>query len=205
MSEIITSVADSRREVKLAEKDIARFWSKVDKDGPIPAHVPEIGNCWVWIPRPHHDGYGVFSHTHTRQVRAHRFSFLIHAGYEARNLVLHSCDNPICVRPTHLRDGTVRENSADAVARGRTAVGERHGSRTRPESVQRGEQQGMSKLTESKVIEIREKYAVGNIGLVSLGEQYGVSHSLVGLIVKRKAWKHVGGPVAFRGHRPSKY
>jgi hypothetical protein len=25
-----------------------RFWEKVDKNGPVPAHRPELGPCWVW-------------------------------------------------------------------------------------------------------------------------------------------------------------
>ena len=33
-----------------------RFWSKVDKNGPIPSHRPELGPCWIWIAR--RDRYG---------------------------------------------------------------------------------------------------------------------------------------------------
>src|ERR1035437_916757 len=25
-----------------------RFWAKVDRNGPVPAHRPELGPCWVW-------------------------------------------------------------------------------------------------------------------------------------------------------------
>jgi hypothetical protein len=25
-----------------------RFWKKVDKNGPVPAHRPELGPCWLW-------------------------------------------------------------------------------------------------------------------------------------------------------------
>jgi|SRR5580658_5854190 hypothetical protein len=24
-----------------------RFWSKVDKNGPVPSHRPELGQCWI--------------------------------------------------------------------------------------------------------------------------------------------------------------
>jgi hypothetical protein len=42
--------------------DIARrFWSKVDKNGPVPPHRPELGQCWVWTGSVQPRGYGTFS------------------------------------------------------------------------------------------------------------------------------------------------
>lgn len=38
-------------------------------------------------------------------------------------LVLHACDNPVCVNPSHLRSGTHAENMAEMVARGRARNG----------------------------------------------------------------------------------
>lgn len=29
--------------------DLQRFWSKVDKGGPVPPHRLELGPCWLWI------------------------------------------------------------------------------------------------------------------------------------------------------------
>lgn len=42
-------------------------------------------------------------------------------------VVRHTCDNPACCNPAHLIRGTVADNVADRVARGRSATGERNG------------------------------------------------------------------------------
>lgn len=205
MQDAVESVADSRREVKLTEKDIQRFWSKVDRNGPIPVHNPEIGNCWQWTGTVCHDGYGVFAVRHHIQRRSHRIAFAVTRGSEATKLVLHHCDNPLCVRPDHLRDGTVKQNSEDAKKRGRLATGDRNGTRKFPERLKRGADNWQSKLTDAQVIEIRTRYATCTIGQVALGKEFGVTHTLIGIIVRGEGWKHAGGPVTHRGHRPRKY
>jgi hypothetical protein len=68
---------------------------------------------------------------------------------------------------------------------------ERHGSKTKPESVLRGEQNVSAKLTEAQVIEIRRRFAAGGITKVALGREYGVSGVLISHIVTRKIWRHV--------------
>ncbi len=55
----------------------------------------------------------------------------------------------------------------------------------------RGEAQVGAKLTDASVQEIRELSALGGMTYRQLGERYGVSTSLVGLIVRRLRWAHV--------------
>lgn len=38
-----------------------RFWSKVDRNGPVPEHRPDLGPCWLWTAYVDAHGYGVFS------------------------------------------------------------------------------------------------------------------------------------------------
>ena len=94
-----------------------RFWSKVNKEGPIPKHCPELGPCWVWTGNVDAHGYGGLGH----HERAHRVAWTIAFGpIPQGKSVLHHCDNPPCVRADgHLFLGTQVVNLADMQAKGR--------------------------------------------------------------------------------------
>jgi hypothetical protein len=189
------------------ELTLIRFWQKVNKVGPIPAHAPELGHCWEWIACRGH-GYGSLT-IKRRRFPAHRVSFAIaHGRVPDGLLVLHRCDNRACVNPGHLYAGTLLDNSRDAVERGRlmrgpahqaamrrvAARGEKHGSKTRPRAYPelevRGEDHGNAKLTESDVLAIRAARQSGET-LRSIGERFGVTLQQVHNIAKRKSWAHV--------------
>jgi hypothetical protein len=58
---------------------------------------------------------------------AHRLSLELH-GVKVEGHVLHSCDNPCCVNPEHLRDGTAKQNIGDARDKYRNNYGDRNGA-----------------------------------------------------------------------------
>jgi hypothetical protein len=160
-----------------------RFYSRVER----------TEACHIWRGTRNKLGYGVMrpGGAGTNHVGAHRIAWeLAHGTIPDGLIVCHRCDNPPCVNPDHLFLGTQADNVADKVAKGRCATGEAHGSRTKPESVRRGELNGIAKLTTQQVLEIRTKHAEG-ISQHRLALQYNISLRTIHSVVKRQSWQHV--------------
>jgi hypothetical protein len=138
------------------------------------AHVTVVATgCWEWNLRRNQTGYGRISHRSVTEA-AHRYAFIASGGtFEDGPYVLHSCDNPRCVNPAHLRAGTNGDNMADRMARGRYGHGETN---------------GRAKLTEPDVAQIRARRANGE-RLKAIASDFNVSDVLVSLIARGKNWK----------------
>lgn len=177
---------------------IAYFWSCVDKQGP--------NECWPWTKRTNRNGYGQFS-LNQRTESSHRIAFLLSGGVftEDKPYGLHSCNNPRCCNPNHIRAGSNEDNVADKVAFGRQARGEwfsdirrrtacrgeSHYTFLRPGCREHGEDKPNAKLTDQLVKTIRDEYASGGWSYKRLAQRYGVSQTLVALVVRREVWRHV--------------
>ncbi len=150
------------------------FWS----------HVNYLSDCWEWTGAVTTEwGYGRLRYS-GHDFTAHRCSYEYAYGVIPDGLfVLHKCDNPPCVKPTHLFLGTAKDNTQDMLAKGRAA---RIGAR--------GMANRTAKLTDSTVIEMRERYARGE-RVADLAAEVGIIDSYARLIIKGKAWAHVGGPI----------
>lgn len=152
-----------------------RFWSKVQRTGP--------DECWLWQAHRTRSGYGHFStwvSDHNKVTVAHRMAWTLTNGAIPAGLcVCHRCDNPPCCNPSHLFLGTQRENIADMDAKGRAHRVRLPGSKNH-----------QAKLTEALVVDIRRCHGRGETA-VALAKQYGVSDVLIGLVVSRRAWRHV--------------
>jgi hypothetical protein len=160
----------------LSDKIIQRFLSKVRIGSPT--------ECWPWIKAIPRKGYGCFAlrvNGKTTQFLSHRLAWIIANKSPVPDglCVMHSCvDSKPCCNPAHLSCGTQLENIQEAVARG-----------CRPDN--RGENHGMSKLTEDQVKEVREKYSTGLYSQRDLGKIFGISQGNVGFITRKTAWVHV--------------
>lgn len=161
-----------------------RFWKKINKDGPIPAHRPELGNCWIWTASIDKRGYGQFGAHEWRKspMRAHRVAWILTRGQIDPGLnLLHKCDTPACCRPSHCWPGTQKENVHDAI------------SKNRPVITYGGERNPQAKLTEAQVLEIM---AIGkNTGRsqTDIATQFGVSRRTIGFILSGQRWPHLRG------------
>jgi hypothetical protein len=93
--------------------NVRRFWTRVKKGDA----------CWEWRgARNARTGYGGFNVIQLRRgpVAAHRVAYVLkHGSIPAGALVMHRCDNKLCVNPAHLELGTNRQNIQDAITRER--------------------------------------------------------------------------------------
>lgn len=155
-----------------------RFWAKADQSG----------TCWLWAGARDKDGYGQFKVTAAeglyRQEKAHRVAFVLTYGpIRDNDMVLHHCDNPPCVRPTHLFLGDAGINRRDAASKGRIPS---------PTHLhQLGEANPSSKLKEDQVREIRRLYRDEHLLQREIGERYGMDQAVISAIVRRKTWRHI--------------
>jgi len=78
-----------------------------------------LSDCWIWTGSVDHSGYGQINKGKIT-YRAHRISYEMFIGPIPDGLlILHSCDNPKCVNPAHLRAGTCQDNTDDMIKRQR--------------------------------------------------------------------------------------
>lgn len=141
-----------------------RFFEKIEKK-----------DCWEWTAKRDRQDYGILK-VDGKNRKAHRVSWVIHFGNIPENMcVLHKCDNTCCVNPEHLFLGTVGDNNKDRELKGRGGQ-------------LKGEEQGLSKLTEKQVLEIRDRYEKEDISQEQLGIEYGVSQGHIGYIIRKEKW-----------------
>lgn len=223
LSAILSKTAKTRREVldmtitpfrpipPLSERDKERFWSRVTK----------TDTCWLWngATRPgtgHQLAYGSFTLTFavppygrvTGVFSAHRIAYVIANGQIPPELqILHSCDNPGCVNPDHLRTGTFAENMADKILRNRVPRGPRTLGVRQPRIECKPKKQierrkptlskFNQKLTDDQVVAIRTRYAEdARMTLRELARLNAVCTPTVAAIVTGKSRKGAGGPIS---------
>ncbi len=131
--------------------------------------VVHPNGCWYWSAYRMKNGYGLFRYPSGHQL-AHRVSHRLFNGPIPDGAdVMHACDNPACVNPSHLSTGSRAENMADAKAKGRMATGTRHPK---------------AKLTIDQVRAIRGSTELQR----TLAMRYGVAQSAISKIKTGLRW-----------------
>lgn len=151
---------------------ITEFWRNVDI-------ADDESECWPWLGYQE-DGYGRFF-WEGRMVGAHELAVSFTTG-EVRAPGLdtcHSCNNPICCNPRHLRFDTRAGNVADMISAGRGRRG---------------------RFTDEQILTMRERYAHG-ASQMALARDYRITNGLVSQIVRGLRYAHAGGPIATKRER----
>lgn len=105
-----------------------RFWNRIDQEGPIPEHRPELGPCWMWTGTTDSNGYGVIRMKGSKYKNhlVHRLMQFVIGKEVGKGIVVdHKCHNPSCVNPEHLRSVTQAQNIQNlrgAYSRSKTGV-----------------------------------------------------------------------------------
>lgn len=156
-----------------------RFWPKVDRNGPVPIHAPELGPCWLWTGYRLPWGYGQIGEGPAggRHLYAHRVAWeLTYGPIPDGVLALHRCDNPPCVNPNHLFLGTNRDNTADMDNKARR--GDHHPV---------GSLNGRAVLTPETAREVRRLHAMG-ASYGRLAVSFGVGKSTISRVIHGESW-----------------
>jgi hypothetical protein len=131
--------------------------------------ITEVG-CWVWMGAVSNAGYGLCASEKNKISSAHRVAYEAFVGKIPEGMVVaHTCDNRLCVNPSHLWIATHKQNSQDMVIKNRSA---------------KGEKCGKSKLNNEQIKFIRES----NLSHRVLGKMFNVSHANIGYVKRGATW-----------------
>lgn len=137
-----------------------RFWAKVNK---------RTKGCWLWQASPGSDRALAYVDRKTRNAAVVAWELVNEAKVPKGKYVCHRCDNPRCVRPSHLFIGTQSENMLDCSAKGR--IGRRE-----------------SKLTIEIVRNAKDRVAAGET-YAALAKEYKVALATIWLAVNGRTWR----------------
>ena len=144
-------------------------------------YEPDLNSgCWLWNGYKNAFGYGVLRFRGHKSHKAHRASYRLHVGEIPSGLVvMHKCDTPACVNPSHLSVGTRLDNIRDCVSKGRA----RGGSNA-------GEKHPLSVLKREDVEAIFSMFDQG-LSRKQIAERMPVTRGQISGILRGRNWRNV--------------
>lgn len=138
-------------------------------------------DCWDWLAPVNNGGYGYFWDKSSKSVvLAHRRAWeRVNGAIPHGASILHSCDNPACCNPAHLRCGDAKANAQDVKDRNRDGRWY--------ESKNSGRSHPLAKLSQSDIGGILTM-RVNGATYASIGERYGISFQQAQKICTGKSW-----------------
>lgn len=136
--------------------------------------VDTTGTCWLW--KGSH-GKQAHAKVHGKMTSASRVAWILFVGEIPSNLfVLHTCDNPMCVRISHLFLGNHQNNMDDMVSKKRSLSGERNPA---------------AKMSNATAILIRKDFADG-VRQCDISRKYNVHKCCVSDVLNNRTFKGIG-------------
>ena len=137
--------------------------------------------CLITLRAVDRDGYRSIWHAGKRR-RLHRMMLERKIGrpLQANKHTRHLCNQPGCINPDHLLEGSAHENYMDRIQSG-----------TQTKKQHRGEYARWTKLSENDVQQIRTEYASGNTTYRKLATKYSVHRGTIDHVINRRTWNHV--------------
>ncbi len=163
----------------------ARFWATFKKK------TREEGGCSLWLGNYMKGRPAIRWNCTQKSVRRVAYS-LSRADVPDDVFIEMTCKNDRCVKVSHMK--LISSQSLAAKLANNAARGDKNGSRLRPESRPRGEQNNKAKLTEADVVAIRKRHASKEASTRVLACEYGVAWNSINSIIRRKTWAHVPDP-----------
>jgi hypothetical protein len=130
--------------------------------------------CWICTShKPNQKGY-IDICRDGRRTKLHRYMLEKELGIviDRHLVVMHQCDTPSCINPSHLLVGTVADNNSDKINKGRHS---------------KGEELSISKLTEEDVKNIFSDDRSSRV----IANDYGIEKTQVLRIKNGRSWRHV--------------
>ena len=126
-------------------------------------YIKKDSTCLVWVGAKDKNGYGLFTDYSYHVVRAHRFIYKIKIADPKDKFVCHKCDNPSCVKISHLFLGSCHENLLDCKKKGRNS----------------------HKLSNQEISQMRYLFKNG-VSQISLSKKYKIVPHYVSMLVNNK-------------------